>query len=71
MLRLMIEVFLGKYQDNRTVLVDADKATVYEGEYEGTNLSLLTLSKDGEQVAWFEGWKYAVKVDNLMEYIDE
>ena len=74
-LRVMIEVILNKYtvesQDRAVVLVDADDAILVATDDEKSADSLLILNKGADEVAWFKDWIYAVKVDNLMEYVDE
>lgn len=68
----MIEVFLGKYHDYKIILVDADDATLVATDDEKSSDSLLILNKDGaDEVAWFKDWVYAVKTDNLMEWVNE
>lgn len=71
----MIEVktsYYAKDQDNFTdILVDADDVTlVGDGDAESST-TFLVLTKGGAEVAWFKTWDHAVKVDSLMEYIDE
>lgn len=73
----MIEVRMRSFNKDKyettVVLVDADKATILAQDVKGSTLEMdtLVLTKNNVEVAWFASWDHAVRVNNLMEYVDD
>jgi hypothetical protein len=64
----MIKVVVHRHEaPPTTVMVDADSMNVAaaEEDYEGPAITLLTLLKGDDVVAFFSQWSYAVKEEAL------